>query len=71
MLVGLNRLEKIIAESPDGRCEKICEKCVDCGLPVQVEIHKTSGGYGLAGGVLYDANGCLCAKCPDCYNNDP
>jgi hypothetical protein len=71
MLIGLNSLEKIIAESPDGKRKKIFEKCIDCGLSVQVEIHKTSGGYGLAGGALYDSSIRLCAKCPDCYKKNP
>ena len=52
----MNKLEIIIAESPDGKCENLEEKCIDCGIPIKVEIHKNSEGCGLAGDVLYDTN---------------
>jgi hypothetical protein len=30
------------------------DKCYDCGCCLKVEIKKTSGGYGLLGGYLYE-----------------
>jgi hypothetical protein len=32
----------------------IHNKCIDCGFQVAVEVHKTSGGYGLLRGILYE-----------------
>lgn len=41
--------------------------CSDCGCDVTIEIHKTSGGFGLQGGVLYDIDEVIVAKCDECY----
>jgi hypothetical protein len=44
------------------------DKCTSCGSDVSVQIIKTSGGYGLQGGVLFE-NGPLniIVSCTDCY----
>lgn len=43
------------------------DKCQFCGCEVEVSITKTSGGYGLNGGVLYELHSgsfwVLCEKC--------
>jgi len=70
MLIGLNRLKKIIDETIEGETGIIHNNCIDCGFPVEVEVHKTTGGYGLLGGVLYEMGDCLYAKCADCYEGD-
>lgn len=71
MLIGLNRLKKIIAETIEGETGIIHNKCIDCGIPVEVEVHKTLEGYGLLGGVLYEIGDCLYAKCADCFEIAP
>jgi hypothetical protein len=71
MLIGLNRLKKIIDQTIEGETGIIHNKCIDCGFPVEVEVHKTVDGYGLLGGVLYEVGDCLYAKCADCYESDP
>ena len=71
MLIGLNRLKKIIDDTIEGETGIMHNKCIDCGFQVAVEVHKTSGGYGLLRGVLYEVEDRVYAKCLDCYENDP
>lgn len=71
MLISPNRLKKISADTSGGEVGRVYNKCIDCGFPVEVEIHKTSGGYGLLRGVLYEVENRVYAKCLDCYKNDP
>lgn len=71
MLISLNRLKKIIDDTMEGETGIIHNKCIDCGFPAEVKIHKTSGGYGLLGGVLYEVEDRVYVKCGDCYKNDP
>jgi hypothetical protein len=71
MLIGLEGLKKIIADTSESGIGKSRHNCIDCGFPVEVEVHKTLGGYGLLGGVLYEIGDCLYAKCADCYESDP
>jgi hypothetical protein len=41
--------------------------CHACGVPVSVQIYKTSGGYGLNNGALYvTADGKLLVRCTSC-----
>ena len=71
MLIGLEGLKKIIADTSESGIGRSRHNCIDCGFPVEVEVHKTSEGYGLLGGVLYETGDCLYAKCADCYESDP
>ena len=71
MLIGLNGLKKISDDTSEGETGRVCNKCIDCGFPAEVKIHKTSGGYGLLGGVLYEVEDRVYVKCGDCYKNDP
>ena len=71
MLISLSRLKKIIDDTIEGETGIIHNKCIDCGFPVEVEVHKTSGGYGLLRGILYEVEDRVYAKCLDCYKNDP
>jgi hypothetical protein len=42
--------------------------CLNCHCYVEVEITKTSGGYGLNGGVLYESNpDKFLVQCFNCY----
>lgn len=71
MPIGLNRLKKIIDDTIESETVIIYDKCIDCGFQVAVEVHKTSGGFGLLRGVLYEVEDRVYAKCLDCYQNDP
>ncbi len=44
--------------------------CSKCGTSVCVEIHKTSGGYGINGGSIFLTNDRLSTKCIHCYKNE-
>jgi hypothetical protein len=44
--------------------------CSDCGCEFTLVIHKTSGGFGIQGGALYDEDGIIVAKCVKCYSKD-
>ncbi|CAB1076759.1 hypothetical protein JY97_03810 [Alkalispirochaeta odontotermitis] len=73
MLINLEALNQLFMDSPapsrltyDGSCRK-------CGRDFKIEIdHHASGGYGLAGGVLYmqEADR-ITAKCEACYLANP
>jgi hypothetical protein len=71
VLIGIERLQKIIADTSECGIGRTHHNCIDCGFPVEIEVHKTVGGYGLLGGVLYEIEDCLYARCADCYKNDP
>jgi hypothetical protein len=70
MLIGLNELKKIIAGSSTNGIVTSHHNCIICGCQVELEIHETSGGYGLLGGVLYEMGDWLYAKCAACYYSD-
>lgn len=70
MLISVNGLKKISDDTSEDETGRVCNKCIDCGFPVEVEIHKTSGGYGLLGGVLYEVEDRVYVKCGDCYKDD-
>jgi hypothetical protein len=71
MLIGLEGLRKIFDDKSGCGIGRTRLNCIDCGFPVEVEVHKTLGGYGLLGGVLYEIGDCMYAKCADCYEIDP
>jgi len=62
-------LRKIFEANPEKSTITINGKCSDCGRKVIVEIKRTSGGYGLQGGILVK---CSPEKysitCLECYN---
>lgn len=71
MLIGLARLKKFFADTSVNGIVKSRHNCIDCGIRVEVEVHKSSGGYGFLGGALYELGDCLYARCTDCYESDP
>ena len=45
-------------------------KCVCCGCDIDVTVTKTSGGFGLQHGVLYETeDGSFIVECSRCYKN--
>jgi hypothetical protein len=44
--------------------------CYKCGCKVKIKIDKTSGGFGLQGGILHESESEeLRAECLDCYKS--
>ena len=43
-------------------------KCAQCGIDVEIAIHRTKDGFGMNGGALYlNCEGQLMAKCLKCH----
>jgi hypothetical protein len=54
MIIGVESLKRLLEnyKTPDHcRCQG---KCYVCGRDVEVKITKTSGGFGLSGGILLE-----------------
>ena len=66
-LVDVNTLEEMFAENPPGTPVIIDKTCIECGCDVAIEIHRTSGGFGLQGGILLRANNQTVARCLACH----
>ena len=66
-LVDLESLKKIFADNIPERPVLIQRTCRDCGCDVTIELHKTSGGFGLQGGVLLEGDQQIVADCLGCY----
>jgi hypothetical protein len=61
-------LSKMFEATPEKTTNILNVNCSDCGREVIVEITRTSGGFGLQGGVLIKCSSDkYLAKCPDCY----
>jgi hypothetical protein len=68
MIIGVESLDKMFARNDAASHCTYEGKCYSCGCDVEVEITKTSGGYGLQGGALYEPNPQnLLVLCKDCY----
>jgi len=68
-LVNLDTLIRIFEEQTPENPVLIQKICSDCACDVTIEIHRTSGGFGIQGGALYDEDGIIVAKCVDCYSD--
>jgi hypothetical protein len=72
MLVRLRTLDLIFSENKDQTRLTSDGKCCDCGRAVNIDITRTSGGFGLNGGVLYEPRpGKIIVKCTECYRHRP
>ena len=68
MLITVESLDRIFERHNTTNNINYKGKCHNCGCDVEVEITKTSGGYGLQGGVLYGSNPeNLIFQCCDCH----
>jgi hypothetical protein len=64
----LNGLKKLFKDNPEKSTIVLKEKCIDCGTETTIEITRTSIGFGLMGGVLFESsNDKFKAKCLACY----
>jgi len=65
-------LRKMFVGNPEKSTLKLKEKCSDCGCETTLEITKTSGGFGLQGGVLFKSSiDKYIVKCPACIERNP
>jgi hypothetical protein len=67
-LISADSLNQIFDQNKEPGTCTYRGKCGICGCLVQIEIDKTSGGYGLLGGILYetDPEGYI-GICINCY----
>ena len=54
MIVKVESLDIMFEQSTSSKPLSFEGTCHNCGYDVVVELTKTSGGYGLLGGVLYE-----------------
>jgi hypothetical protein len=72
MLVGLNSLNKLFAQNPGKSKLDVSSVCQDCGRNLKIEIHATSGGFGIQNGALFEPQpDVFCTKCAECYQKRP
>ena len=72
MLLRLDTLNKLFASHTSTKPIRSRSLCRDCGGEVEIEICRTTGGYGLQGGVLYEPEPKkFIAKCTKCYKKGP
>lgn len=70
-IIGIESLNKLFERNNNPNTFTFRGKCQTCGISTKIEISKTSGGYGLLGGVLYESDPenhiALCARCYEKY----
>ena len=67
-IIGIDSLNKIFERNKHPKTCTYRGDCNICGCSLKIEIAKTSGGYGLNGGVLYEPDPeRYVALCIDCY----
>ena len=71
MTIGVDALERLYDQYNRSGQFTHHGKCHHCGCLVDIVIRKTSGGYGLLGGILLEpAADDLLALCVDCYEKE-
>ena len=66
----LEVLQKMFKENPGRSTIEMKDRCSQCGREVVISITRTSGGFGLMGGVLFNHNSVSCFfKCSDCLKS--
>lgn len=72
MLLRLNTLNQLFASHTSVKPIRSRGICRDCGGEVEIEICRTTGGYGLQGAILYKPEPKkFIAKCTACYQRGP
>ena len=72
MLLRLDTLNNLFASHASTKPIRSRSICRDCGGEVEIEICRTSGGFGLQGGVLYEPEPKrFIAKCTACFQRGP
>jgi hypothetical protein len=68
VIISIESIIRIFKENNDPNEYAYRDQCQDCGCNVEITITKTSGGFGLKGGVLHEQNPRgIGALCDDCY----
>ena len=71
MIIKVESLDRIFEQHNTANHFSYQGKCHNCGCNVEVEITKTSCGYGLQGGVLCESNPeDILVCCLDCHQKD-
>ena len=66
----LEILQKMFNANPGRSTIKMTDRCSQCGRKVVLSITRTSGGFGLKGGVLLKHNSVsYFLKCSDCLKS--
>lgn len=67
-IIGIESLDRIFEQNKNPEQCTYRGKCECCGCFVKIEISKTSGGFGMLGGVLYEPEPQkYLVQCVDCY----
>ena len=66
-LVSLDTLKRIFADNGPASPVVMQRTCNECGCDVKIELHRTSGGFGLQGGILLERDQQIVADCLHCY----
>ena len=53
-IITLESLNRLFEQNNNPATYSYQGRCDSCGSPVKLRIKKTSGGYGLLGGILYE-----------------
>lgn len=70
MIISLKSLRSLFNRNGNADTVNYHCECYKCGHRIEIEIVRTSGGFGLQGGVLYESHSAsLHAECDDCYLN--
>ncbi len=70
--IGIKRIDKLFADNFITKSMVVTGKCHICGTRKEIEIVRTSGGYGLNGGLLQEVKQSLITVvCLPCYNSSP
>ncbi|MGD8338563.1 MAG: hypothetical protein PVJ29_15845 [Desulfobacterales bacterium] len=68
MIISIESIIEMLNKNNDPNNCIYRDQCLNCGCEVEIKIAKTSGGYGLKGGVLYEQNPKgVWALCDDCF----
>ena len=68
MIVKVESLKKLFEHNDNARHIYYEGTCYNCGCDVKIEIAKTTAGYGLLGGVLYEKDpSVFWVRCDSCY----
>ena len=69
-LVGVKRLDKLFTDNFRKKSIIVAGKCHICKRKTEIEIVRTSGGYGLNGGTLQEPKqGRITVVCVHCFNS--
>jgi hypothetical protein len=67
-LITLEKLHLLYDKADISKLVVVNSHCSQCGIHLQVELHRTSEGFGMNRGVLFATrDGQLLAKCMKCY----